>query len=158
MDDLPSLVKYADNFDIAKNMMNGFPHPYSKQSGIDFIEMTQRTKSLILCIEIDGEAVGSTGIHLKTDVYRKNAELGYWLAEPFWGKGIITRVVPVMIDKAFTQFDIQRLYAGVFGSNKASQRVLQKCGFDNEGTNKQAIYKNGKLDDQLIFAIRREQW
>lgn len=158
MDDLPSLVKYAANFDIAKNMMDSFPHPYSEQSGINFIEMTQRTKNLILCIEINGEAVGSAGIHLRSDIYKKNAELGYWLAEPFWGKGIISRVVPEMVDKAFTQFDIERLFGVVFGRNTASQRVMEKCGFVHEATLKKTIFKNDQFEDEVIYAMRREQW
>jgi ribosomal-protein-alanine N-acetyltransferase len=133
MDDLPSLVKYAANFDIAKNMMDSFPHPYSKQSRIDFIEMTQKTKNLLLCIEINGEAAGSSGIHLRSDIYKKNAEIGYWLAEPYWGNGIISRVIPIMVDKGFETFDIERIFANVFGRNKASQCVLEKNGFVLEG-------------------------
>jgi RimJ/RimL family protein N-acetyltransferase len=158
MDDLPSLVKYAANFDIAKNMMDSFPHPYSEKSGIDFIEMTQRTKNLILCIEIDGEAAGSTGIHLRSDIYRKNAEIGYWLAEPFWGKGIISRVIPMIVDKGFDTFDIERIFANVFARNKASQRVLEKSGFVLEGQFEKTIFKNGQFEDEMVYAVRRENW
>lgn len=158
MDDLPSLVRYANNFEIAKNMMDGFPYPYSEQSGIDFIEMTQKSKSLFQCIEINGEAAGSSGIHLRTDVYKKNAEIGYWLAEPYWGKGIISRVIPMMVDEGFEMFDIERIYAGVFGRNKASQHVLEKNGFVLEGQFEKTIFKNGQFEDEMVYAVRRESW
>ena len=158
MDDLPSLVKYAANFDIAKNMMDSFPHPYSEQSGKDFIRMVQKTENLILCIEVNGEAAGSTGIHLKTDIYRKNAELGYWLAEPFWGNGIISRVIPEIVEMGFEQFDIERIYAGVFETNKASQRVLEKNGFTHEARLVKNVYKNDQFQDQHIYSVRIENW
>ena len=156
--DLSSLVKYGDNPKIAQNLTDGFPHPYTEESGRNFLEMVSKTNDLILCIEIDGEAVGSVGIHLKKDVHRKNAEIGYWLAEPFWGQGIISRVIPQMVEKAFGQFDIERIYAGVYGRNMASQRVLQKAGFQVEVTFEKTIFKNEKFENEVVLAIRREQW
>jgi len=157
-DDLPCLVKYADNHKISRNMRDGFPHPYTEQSGKAFLEMVEKSNDLILCIEANGEAVGSAGIHLKPDIYRKNAEIGYWLAEPYWGKGIISRVIPMMVDKGLENCDIERIYAGVFGSNKASQRVLEKCGFTLEAQLEKAIYKNGKFENEHLYAILRESW
>ncbi len=158
MDDLPSLVKHANNFDISKNMMDTFPHPYTDASGKTFLQMVEKSNDLILCIEINGKAAGSTGIHLKTDIYRKNAELGYWLAEPYWGKGIISRVIPEIVEMGFERFDIERIYAGVFQTNKASQRVLEKNGFTHEARLVKNVYKNDQFQDQHIYSVRRENW
>src|SRR6476620_3816104 len=92
MNDLDSLVKYANNEKIAANMMNRFPYPYTVENGKAFIEMASKPElPTILAIEIGGEAAGGIGLHQQEDVYCKNAELGYWLAEPFWGKGIISK-------------------------------------------------------------------
>uniref|UniRef100_A0AAU6WPQ2 GNAT family N-acetyltransferase n=1 Tax=Chryseobacterium endophyticum TaxID=1854762 RepID=A0AAU6WPQ2_9FLAO len=91
-EDLKSLVKYANNLSIAKNMTDMFPHPYSEADGMSFIEFaTQPGSAHIFAIEVDGEAAGGIGIHPQHDIHRKNAELGYWLGEPFWGMGIISR-------------------------------------------------------------------
>ena len=99
MADLDSLVKHANNFNIARNMADVFPHPYTYEKGRAFLQMvTQSRPPNILAIEVAGEAVGGIGIHPQQDIYRKNAEMGYWLAEPFWGKGIITEAIRQMVD------------------------------------------------------------
>ncbi|EJF10155.1 GCN5-like N-acetyltransferase [Pontibacter sp. BAB1700] len=93
MEDLDSLVKYADNFNIARNMADIFPHPYTREKGQAFLEMaTKGNPPHILAIEVEGEAAGGIGIHPQQDIYRKNAEMGYWLAESHWGKGIVTKL------------------------------------------------------------------
>src|ERR1044072_8408657 len=90
LNDLDSLVKHANNNNIAKNMMDRFPHPYTRESGKQFIDFATKNDPVhIFAIEINGKAAGGIGIHPQDDVSRRNAELGYWLAEPFWGKGII---------------------------------------------------------------------
>lgn len=158
MEDLPSLIKYANNFNISNNMFDGFPHPYTKEDGKRFIEITEKSKDMILCIEVNGEAVGSAGIHLKNDVYRKNAEIGYWLAEPFWGQGIISKVTPKIVDFGFEKFGIERIYARVYGRNLGSQKVLKNCGFQFEGQFEKTIFKNGKFEDEIIYSVRRNKW
>ena len=156
--DLPNLVKHANNFNIANNMFDGFPHPYTEEDGKKFIQVIKKSKDLILCIDVNGEAVGSAGIHLKKDIYRKNAEIGYWLAEPFWGQGIITHVVPKLVDYAFEKFDIERLYAIVYGRNTPSQKVLEKNGFELDGRFEKTIFKNEKFEDEMVYAFRRNNW
>lgn len=151
-------MKYANNPKIAANLTDGFPHPYSEKDALFFLDLIQKSPDLILCIEVNDEFAGSTGIHLKKDIHRKNAEIGYWLAEPFWDQGIVSRVVREMVDKGFQQFDIDRIYAPVFGRNKASQRVLEKSGFVVEAEFKNTAYKNGKFEDEVVLGIRREQW
>jgi ribosomal-protein-alanine N-acetyltransferase len=156
MNDLESLVLYANNFNIAKNMMDRFPHPYTKEDGKIFIAGTQNDyPTKIFAIVVHGEAAGGIGIHPQQDIHRKNAELGYWLAEKYWGQGIITRAIVQMTDYGFKNWDFNRIFARPFGTNHASQRVLEKTGFILEGRFKEALYKNGKPEDELIYAVRR---
>ncbi len=156
LSDLASLVKYANNPKIAANMTDAFPSPYTEDSGRAFITMAQKGGSIcLMAIEVEEEAVGGIGIHLQSDIMRKNAELGYWLAEPFWGKGIMSQAVKKMVEHAFNTFDINRIYARPFGTNKASQRVLEKSGFKLEARIEKNIFKKGEYLDELIYAIRR---
>src|SRR6476620_4163981 len=111
MNDLGCLVKYANNEKIAANLMDRFPYPYTTETGKTFLEMiTKISVPHVMAIEINKEAAGGIGLHQQEDVYRKNAELGYWLAEPFWGKGIITKAVRQMVDYGFRHFDITRIF------------------------------------------------
>lgn len=157
IDDLHNLVKFANNFHIAKNLMDIFPHPYTEEDGKAFIEFASRNSPPnILAIEINEEAAGAIGLHPQQDVYRKNAELGYWLAEPYWGKGIITEAIRQMVDYGFKNWDINRIYARPFGHNAASQRALEKAGFQLEARLEKTIFKNGEYGDELIYACRRK--
>ncbi len=157
MDDLDNLVKYGNNKNIAKNMTDKFPHPYTHEKGKQFIEYTlQSFPSNILAIVVNGETVGSIGVHPQTDIHRKNLELGYWLGEPFWGKGIITRAIPQMVEYGFKNWDVTRIFARPFGTNLASQKVLEKCGFKLEARFENAYFKNGEYTDELVYAIRRK--
>lgn len=157
MDDLESLVKFANNKNIANNMTNKFPHPYTKENGIQFIEFaSKQNPQNILAIEIKGQAVGAIGIHPQDDIHCKNAELGYWLAEPFWGQGITTKAIIKMVDYSFMNFDITRIFARPFGTNSASQRVLEKAGLKLEARFEKTLFKNGEFIDELIYAVRRD--
>lgn len=157
IEDLASLVKYANNPLIAKNMTNQFPHPYNEEAGKKFIEFTTcHDPRHIMAIEINGEVAGGIGIHPQTDVHCKNAELGYWLAEPYWGKGIITKAIPQMVKYGFDHFDITRIFARPFGTNIASQKVLERSGFTLESRHDKALFKNGEFLDELIYAIRKK--
>ncbi len=153
-DDIKSLVQYANNFNVAKFLTNQFPHPYTEKDGRRFIGMAMSGDPLnIFAIDVDGVAAGGIGVHQQEDIHCKSAELGYWLAEPFWGQGIITAAVKEMVTYAFKNFDIVRLYARPFSNNKASQRVLEKAGFELEAIHRKSIFKNGEFLDELIFAI-----
>ncbi len=137
-------------------MTNQFPHPYTRESGEAFIKMTtQQSPPTILAIEINGRASGGIGLHIQTDIHIKNAELGYWLAEPYWGKGIMTKAVKHMVNYGFKNLNITRIFARPFGTNIASQKVLKNAGFVLEGKFKDTIYKNGEYLDELIYAIRK---
>lgn len=157
--DLYSLVKYANNRKISGNMTDKFPHPYTEENGRTFIQFATKDNPIhIFAIDINGEAVGGIGIHPQDDIHRKNAELGYWLAEPFWGQGIISRAVKLATDFAFETFEIDRLFARPFGTNIASQKVLEKNNFVLEGRFEKALIKDDVLLDELIYAMRRKDW
>lgn len=155
--DLESLVKYANNKKIAMFMTDKFPHPYTIEKGKEFIEFAiKETPPYILAIDIKGEAIGGIGIHPQSDIHCKNAELGYWLGEPFWGNGIISNAIIQIVDYSFMNLDITRIFARPFGTNIASQRVLEKTGFKLEARFEKSLFKNGEFIDELVFAIRRE--
>ncbi len=157
LNDLDSLIEYANNYKIAANLTNQFPHPYTRESGEAFIKMaTEQSPPTILAIEINGKASGGIGLHLQTDIHIKNAELGYWLAEPYWSHGIMTKAVKHMVNYGFKNLDITRIFARPFGTNLASQKVLKNAGFVLEGKFKNTIYKNGEYLDELIYAVRKK--
>ena len=157
--DLPTLVQHANNWNVAKNLMDKFPHPYTEADGRDFIAFANSDEPVhIFAIAVEAQAVGGIGLHPQTDIHRKNAELGYWLAEPFWGNGIISAAIRQMVDFGFATFDIDRIFARPFGTNLASQRVLEKNGFVLEGRFEEVLYKNGEYLDELIYAVRRDRW
>jgi len=154
--DLASLVKYANNYNIAKFLTNQFPHPYTEEDGRKFISNVANNDPVnVFAIEINGEAAGAIGIFPQTDIHEKTAEMGYWLAEPFWGNGIITRAIMEMVEYGFKTFDVTRIAARPFSTNPASQRVLEKAGFVCEARLKNAVYKNGMYMDELIYVIMK---
>lgn len=154
--DIDSLVKHANNPEIAQFMTNGFPYPYTLEHGKKWLEMaSSKTPANFFAIIINNEAVGGVGIHLQQDIMCKNAELGYWLGELYRGNGIMPKVLPHVIKYGFKTFDITRIYARPFGNNTASQRVLEKCGFRLEARIEKNIFKNGEFQDELIYAIRK---
>ncbi|MFT4600563.1 MAG: ribosomal-protein-alanine N-acetyltransferase [Arenicella sp.] len=155
--DLPNLVKYANNKKIFDNLTDAFPHPFDESKGRAFIERILATKpNHVQAITIDNELVGCIGVHPKDDVYRKNAELGYWVAESFWGKGIISDAIPKMVQYGFENFEISRIYATPYAHNVASQKALEKSGFKLEAHFKNTLFKNGEYLDEMIYAIRRD--
>jgi [ribosomal protein S5]-alanine N-acetyltransferase len=154
--DVDNVAKYANNLEIAKNLTNKFPHPYSTENAKQFIAFATSNKPVhIMAIVVNNEAVGGIGIHPKDDIECKNAEMGYWLGEPFWGNGIITKAIAQMVDYGFANFDITRIFARPFGRNIASQKALEKAGFILEASFKNTMYKDGQFEDELIYAIRK---
>jgi RimJ/RimL family protein N-acetyltransferase len=111
-----------------------------------------------LAIAVGEEAVGSIGVMLHPDVERVSAELGYWLAEPFWGRGITTAAVRAMTAYALATFPLTRIYAVPFASNLASGRVLEKAGYRLEARMRRSAIKDGRVVDQLLYAVTDEDW
>ena len=155
--DLKSLVEHANNYNIAKWLTNQFPYPYTENDGKAFIESDIKDNtSKIFAIDVNGEAVGSIGIFVQSDIHQKSAEIGYWLSEKYWGNGIISKAIKEIVDYGFETFDIVRIYARPFSTNKGSQKALEKAGFTLEAKLKNAIYKNGEYLDELIYSTCRD--
>lgn len=152
--DLESGSKHARNPKITQNMSDGFPN--SIENWKAFLEFAVNNNNILyLAIDIQGEAVGGIGITPKKDYMQKNAELGYWLSEEYWGKGIITEAIKEIVKLAFEKFDIVRIYATPFERNYASHKVLEKVGFKLEARFSKIVYKNGEMLDKLVYSIRR---
>lgn len=155
-DDLAALVKHANDPTVAAHLTDSFPHPYSEAFGREFIAQAQQSPPLRRCITIDDECVGAIGLHPKTDLWRRNMELGYWLAEEHRGKGIMTEAIRQLVQLGFAEFpEITRIYAIPFGSNVASQKALEKAGFVLEAKLFGMLVKNGQEEDEWIYAVRR---
>lgn len=154
--DMTSLVASANNPSIAKNMTDGFPSPYTEEAARKFIEFaTAQQPTLRKAICVNDKACGAIGLYPLQDINRLNAELGYWLAEEHWGKGIITAAIKQMVDYGFSNFPITRIFARPFENNIASQRALERAGFKLEARISKALIKNEVVMDELIYAIRK---
>ncbi len=160
LDDIEDVAYYANNPHIAANLRNVFPYPYTLEDARGYIQFcieASEKQQISRAIRVAGRTVGSISISCGTDVYEKSGELGYWLAEEFWGKGIMTEAVKDICQKAFEKFDILRIYAEPFAHNQGSRKVLEKAGFSLEGIMKNGVYKNGKIFDYCMYALLREE-
>ena len=160
IEDAAPLVQAADNPNVAKNLRNVFPNPYTLEDAAWYINdciSSGEKKQITYAIEVDGQAAGSVGIFVKDDVYEKSAELGYWLSEKYWRMGITSRAVRMICKEAFAAFDIVRIFAEPFADNMGSRGVLEKAGFTYEGTMRSGIYKNGEIHSYCIYSILREE-
>jgi [ribosomal protein S5]-alanine N-acetyltransferase len=152
-DDAASLARLANNINVSKNLRDGFPSPYTLDDAKRFIAKTlENPFPNELAIVYRGEYAGNIGITPGVDVYRKSAEIGYFIGEPFWNKGITTRALNLMTHWVFKNTRFVRLWAGVFDFNLASQRVLEKCGYLKEAELEMAIFKNGNFFNEVRFA------
>ena len=149
-----ALAKYANNAKISAYLFDRFPYPYTLDDAYAWITRNAaHWPPINLALELDNEIIGGIGLEFREDIYRKTALIGYWLAEPFWGQGIMTEALKLMVNYAFQTFDLSRIQAGVFDSNLASMKVLEKAGFVKEGVSKKSIYKKGVFYDEHIYAI-----
>ena len=148
-----AMAEIANNERVAVNLRDAFPYPYSVEDAQKFISMSLRQKPYqVFAIEFEGEYVGNIGLHPQDDVYRKTAELGYFIGEPWWNRGIATRAVNLICEYGFRELDIIKIFSGVFSFNTASQRVLEKCGFGREAVLRNAVIKNGQIFDEIRYA------
>ena len=155
-EDLPSLVRHANNWNIWIHLRDRFPHPYTEADGRAFLaHVIARDLHTLWAIEVDGEAAGGIGLVLLSDVERVSAEIGYWLGEAFWKRGIVTEALRAVTAEAFRRFDLMRVFALPFADNPGSIRVLEKAGYALEGRLLQSAIKNGKVRDQLMYAAYR---
>lgn len=155
--DEESLVKNANHFIVWKFLKDSFPHPYTIDNAREWLKVVNSSeREYHMAIDVDGKAVGCIGLVFRDDVYRCNAELGYWLGPDYWNRGIMSRAVKQIVDFAFENYNINRIYARVFEGNGASVRVLEKAGFVREALLHKAVYKNDKFLDEYIFGMLRK--
>lgn len=158
LDDQASLARHARSDRIWRNLKDRFPRHYTLDDARRWLQAAvNQDPERALAIEVEGQAVGGIGIEPGTDVYRRSAEIGYWLGEDFWGRGIATEAVAAFTAYCFRQLGFERIHAGVFGWNRASIRVLEKCGYRLEGRRRNAVFKDGMLTDELLYAILRAE-
>jgi RimJ/RimL family protein N-acetyltransferase len=156
-EDIPSLVRHANNRRVWRNLRDRFPHPYTASDAEGWIrQATEVTPQTHFAIAIGEEAIGGVGLDLQTDVFHRSAEIGIWLGEAYWGRGIGTEVIRAMTDFAFGNFDLCRVYARAFKWNPASMRMLEKAGYSFEGRLRKSVTKDGQTIDQMLYAVVRE--
>lgn len=159
-EDAKIIAKAANNPNIAVNLRNTFPYPYTLEDAKWYVNdciLMEGKNQITRAIVVDGQAVGSIGIFVKSDVYEKSGELGYWLSEDYWRQGITSQSVRMICREAFDTFDIVRIFAEPFDDNAGSRGVLEKAGFTYEGTMRNGVYKNGKVHSYCMYSILREE-
>lgn len=151
--DAASLVAHANNRKIWLSLRDRFPHPYTARDARAFLTaVVGERPETNFAIDVDGFAVGGIAFRIQTDVERIGAELGYWLGEKFWGRGIATAAVRAVTEHALTAHGLHRIFALPFADNRASARVLEKAGFTLEGVLRSSAIKDGRVLDQLLYA------
>jgi [ribosomal protein S5]-alanine N-acetyltransferase len=154
--DAVALQRHANNRNVSIHLRDRFPYPYEMEQAHSFLGWIAKQDSpTVWAIDVGGEAIGGIGIEPETDVERVSAEIGYWLGESFWGRGIATAALIAVTAEAFKRFEITRLYALPFADHAASVRVLEKAGYVREGHLRHSAIKDGKIRDQLLYAAYR---
>jgi RimJ/RimL family protein N-acetyltransferase len=153
VEDAEAMALLANNRKLSINMRDGFHYPYTLEHARAFIQrFIEQDPLSVFAIEYKGIYVGNISLMKANDVYRKSAEIGYFIGEPYWNKGIATKAVQLICEYGFKNLDIVRIHSGIFKFNTASQRVLEKSGFEKEGIFKQSIYKDNKIWDEIRYA------
>jgi len=146
---------------ILDNLRDGIPYPYTEADAEAFLRQTLAAEAgsqyafAVLC---DGAVAGSIGFLRKANVHRLTAELGYYIARPYWGRGIMTAAVRQGCGYVFAHTDIVRIFAEPFAFNLASCRVLEKAGFRFEGVLRENAVKHGRVEDMKMFSMLRRDW
>ena len=155
--DRDAIVRHANNRKVSINLRDRFPYPYTVKDARFWLENVVDSKpETHFAIDVDGEAVGGIGFTVQQDVDHRSAEIGYWLGEEFWGRGLATQALVAVTEYAFANFDLCRLYAHVFEWNAASRRVLEKAGYECEGRLRKSVTKDGQTIDQFMYAKIRD--
>ena len=156
IDDAATLTAYFNNVNIWNNLRDYIPHPYTDDDAVKFINsQAELLPTQNFAILDEQEIVGGIGLVLQEDVYKMNVELGYWVAEQFWGKGVATIAVGLFTQYVFETFAINRIVAEVFDYNRASMRVLEKNGYYLESVRRKGILKNDFLTDDFVWVKQK---
>lgn len=155
LSDARDLATALSNKKIQDNLRDGLPYPYTEKDGKEFISTmlaADENDTFAFAITVNGKVIGSIGAFRQTNIHNKTAELGYYIAEEYWGKGIMTEAVKQLCDYVFSHTDIIRIYAEPFSYNIGSCRVLEKAGFQYEGTLRSNALKNGNVLDMKMYS------
>ena len=153
MEDAPSIVKHANNRNVSRTLRDRFSYPYTIENAKEFLtRSTSKEPRNNFCIEINGSAAGGIGVHVGEDVHRHVASIGYWLGEEFWGRGVMSEVVPAFVNHCFETLPLHRIYAEAFENNLASTRILEKADFVLEARLRKNVIKDGQILDSLLYA------
>lgn len=152
--DAKALAKIGNNKKIYDNLRDKFPYPYTMEDALWFIDFANEQVDVPrFAIEYNDQFTGIVGLHPQEDIYKKSVEIGYWIGESFWGKGIATEAIRMMVEYGFENMDINRIWGSVFEYNLGSMRALEKNGFQLEGIFKKSVFKNGKFWDEHRYAL-----
>lgn len=156
LSDAKDLATALSNKKIQDNLRDGLPYPYTEKDGADYISAmlaANEDETFAFAITVDDKVVGSIGVFRQGNIHRQTAELGYYIAEEYWGRGVMTEAVTQICEYVFDKSDIIRIYAEPFAYNAASCRVLEKAGFQCEGTLRKNAVKNGKVIDMKMYSL-----
>ena len=157
--DADALVRHANNINVARQLRDRFPHPYTRDDAREFLRAVAGTEPPNnFAIEVDGEAGGGLGFVAGADVERFSAEVGYWLGEALWNRGIASEALELFVRYAFDDLGLLRIFALPLADNGASIRVLEKAGFAREGTLRAGCVKYGEARDQVLYARINDRW
>lgn len=160
LSDAAALAVAISNKKILDNLRDGLPYPYTEKDGEDYISdmlSANEDETFAFAITADNKVIGSIGVFRQENIHRQTAELGYYISEEYWGKGIMTEAVKQICEHVFSNSDIIRIYAEPFAHNSASCRVLEKAGFQCEGTLRNNAVKNGKVIDMKMYSILKAE-
>ena len=157
--DAESLVRHANNPRVAMQLRDRFPHPYTRADAIGFLKHAGAQQPVTnFAIEVEGAAAGGIGYVPGSDVERFSAEVGYWLGEPYWGRGIATEALMLVAGRMFADENLLRVFALPFADNAGSRRVLEKAGYVCEGIMRASAVKYGRPRDQALYAKVNDTW
>jgi len=155
--DLENLVKNANNYNVASTLRDAFPYPYTVEDGKEWIEFAGNEEGgHNFAITINNEAIGCIGLIVGKDIERKSSEVGYWLGEDHWGKGIVSSALKSTVEFAFDNLELERIFAVPLEYNIASRKVLEKNNFLLEGILRNSVFKFGKFHNQALYARIKE--
>ncbi len=152
--DAHAISYLINNKKVQDNLRDFVPYPYTLADGEAFIKHTKENHdAFTFAITYNGELVGVMGLTPQVDVYRKSVEIGYWIGEPFWNKGIGTGALQLTIQHVWRSLEANRIFCGVYEYNIASMKILEKCGFQKEGIAQKAVFKNNQFWDLHRYAL-----
>ena len=157
--DAKALAAAVSNKKVQDNLRDGLPYPYTEEDGREYISQmlsADGNDTFAFAITADDKVIGSIGAFRQRNIHSRTAELGYYIAEEYWGRGIMTEAVKQLCGYIFSHSDIIRIFAEPFAYNTGSCRVLEKAGFRFEGTLRSNAVKNGRVIDMKMYSLLKD--